>query len=112
MAKHTVQAELGGMGTTGTDKDLETSPFPENYLVCLQRVVVRNHNKNDCIADVGVKIGGSIMWLESVVMTDENHYAVMIGETFFESCKSVIVRFCGSRTTDKISAYVYGYYLD
>ena len=112
MIRHTIQEEVGMTSSGDEPTDLKIEPLPDNYIVCLQNVCVTNNNKNGSVVDIGIIVGGSIMWIDSVEITSRGIYYSWNGEVFFRSVKSIILRFNDTDNGDKLEGYVYGYYLD
>ncbi|MCK5641279.1 MAG: hypothetical protein KAJ19_10795 [Gammaproteobacteria bacterium] len=109
---HTLQEQVGKTSDGSEPTDLEVNLLPDNHLVCLQNVAIVNHDKKECTVDIGVKIGGSIMWITTLETTTRGVYYNWSGSLYFRSCKTIILRFNDTDDTDKIEGYIYGYYLD
>lgn len=110
--QHTLQEELRTTCDDTDPIDLKVNLLPDNHLVCLQNVCVGNMDANNTRVQVGVKIGGSIMWVTMIECASDGKYYSWTGSLYFRSCKSIILRFVNVNNGDEIRGYVYGYYLD
>jgi hypothetical protein len=103
---------MSGVSDNATDFDLKSQVLPNNHLVCLQRVTLANLTTAQTTAHVGVVIGNSIMWLETVALGSAATYYPMKNPVYIQSLKHVIVRFHGTTLKDRVYAAIYGYYVE
>jgi hypothetical protein len=108
--RNTYQAELEGIGVSGSNVDLKTQRLPNTKLLVLQRVSVTNETSGGDTATIGVDLGGKILWLETLTITTAGLYYALKEPVYIEGAKQIIVRFVGTTTADKLKAFLFGYY--
>ena len=110
--KSTFQMEEKAIAPGTDDLDLIFSKFPDNSLVCLQRVVVCDLTTATKTASVGLVLGNDVIWLESLTLTTAARYYALTQPVWFTGVRKVIVRFHSPTASDKLTAYAYGYYME
>lgn len=109
--RYTYQDELQGIGVSGSDVDVVTQRLPESELLVLQRVSVTNETSSGDTATIGITLGGSILWLETLVITTAEYYYALKEPVYIKGAKQIIIRFKGTTTADKLKAFLFGYYI-
>lgn len=108
--KHSFSDELSGLGVTGSTVDLETKRQKNKHILVLQRVAVTNETAGGDTATIGVKVGSNIYWLETLTITTAGLYYALTQPVHVMGGHSIVVRFTGPSTGEKLKAFVFGYF--
>lgn len=104
-----MMAQLRGIGDAAADVDVQTPMYPDNQVMVIQGVTVRNQTSSGDTVDVGVKIGSTIHWLETITMTTANLLYPISQHYMIGGGRRVLCRFKGTSDADVLDAYISGY---
>lgn len=94
-------------GETIFDVISEYRKFGE--LFCLQAVSVANLTSDHKLAQIGIKRGEKIIWLETIKMTDAAYFYLYKTVVYMPIDHRVIIRFRNTTLGDKLRANIFGY---
>lgn len=94
-------------GSANFDVISEYRKFGEIF--CCQAVSVANLTSGGKLAQIGIKRGEKNIWLETIVMTDDDHFYMYHHTVFMPIDHRIIVRFINTNDGDILRVNIFGY---
>ena len=108
--RNPLEIELQAVSDGSANVDLISPLQPEGALIVLQRVAVTNETNNASTATIGLMLGSSIKWLETLTITSLGLYYALTEPIYTTAQRRLVVRFKSTSDGDVLRVYAYGYY--